>query len=157
MGEDNIFSYIMALDALLKMLRRDAVARNVLSELPATEITIRREGKLPTIMRISAESPPVKEGDAMRPGGEITFIGIGDTSIRDAFEEYRKDWRVQHNVPLPPRSPPRLEPPASDSESETQQGKSLEVLNEFLKSKTSDGETLDDGSVIGELDSDYHD
>lgn len=158
MGTDNIFHYIMSLDNFLKMLRRDAVARGVLSELPSTEIMIRSEGKLPTIMRISAANPPITGGYEWQKDGEITFLGIGDMRIPAAFEGYRKDWRVKNNLPPCPPSPARVERLDTESEDESpQRGKSLEILNEFLRNKNSDSETFDEVSVRGEPDSDYHD
>ncbi|CAG8959500.1 hypothetical protein HYFRA_00001399 [Hymenoscyphus fraxineus] len=86
MGEENICGYILSLHRLLKMFRRDAFLRNVISEIPATEVTVRREDKLPTILRIDEF-------------GEVTFVGIGDMSIPKAFEGYMREWRVSHDVP----------------------------------------------------------
>ncbi|CAG8974869.1 hypothetical protein HYALB_00000484 [Hymenoscyphus albidus] len=113
MGEGNICEYILSLDRFLKMLRRDAFLRNVISEIPATEITVRREEKLPTILRIDEF-------------GEVTFVGIGDVSIPKAFEGYMRQWRVTHDVPpCEPRGEMEgsMEPPQTP-----QTGKSIEAL-----------------------------
>lgn len=174
MREDNIYEYIMALDAFLKskfcncmasyvsllmsnkVLRRDAVIRGMLSELPSTEITIQSEGKPPTVMTISAENPPFIEGYKGDQGGEIWFIGIGDESIPEAFEEYRQKWRVDHNIQKSP-SPAGTERlnPESENESYSQESKSLGELNEILRNQPSDSETDSEGTVVGEPDSEY--